>query len=59
MIDNMPTSIDYAAIGVRFNEHLSLFAGKQCVAYGGFEYDENPINIYQYSNMIDYMGKKK
>lgn len=56
MIDNMPESIDYAAIGVKFNEHLSLFAGKQGVAYGGFEYDENPINIYQYSNMIDYMN---
>ena len=56
MIDNMPESIDYAAIGVKFNEHLSLFAGKQGVAYGGFEYDENPINISQYSNMIDYMN---
>lgn len=56
MIDNMPTSIDYAAIGVRFNKNLSLFAGKQGVAYGGFEYDENPINIYQYSEMIDYMS---
>lgn len=56
MIDNMPTSIDYAAIGVKFNEHLSLFAGKQGVAYGGYEYDENPINIYQYSDMIEYMS---
>ena len=56
MIDNMPTSIDYAAIGVRFNKNLSLFAGKQGVAYGGFEYDENPINIYQYSDMIEYMS---
>ena len=56
MIDNLPTSIDYAAIGVRFNKNLSLFAGKQGVAYGGFEYDENPINIYQYSEMIDYMS---
>lgn len=56
MIDNLPTSIDYAAIGVRFNKNLSLFAGKQCVAYGGFEYDANPIEIYQYSEMIEYMS---
>lgn len=56
MIDNMPTSIDYAAIGVKFNKHLSLFAGKQGVAYGGFEYDMNPIEIYQYSDMIEYMS---
>lgn len=56
LIDNLPESIDYAAIGVKFNKHLSLFAGKQGVAYGGFEYDANPITIYQYSNMIDYMS---
>ena len=56
MIDNLPTSIDYAAIGVRFNKNLSLFAGKQGVAYGGFEYDVNPIEIYQYSEMIEYMS---
>lgn len=56
MIDNLPNSIDYAAIGVRFNKHLSLFAGKQGVAYGGFEYDANPIDIYQYSDMIEYMS---
>ena len=55
-IDNLPESIDYAAIGVRFNEHLSLFAGKQGVAYGGFEYDANPIEIYQYSEMINNMN---
>ena len=56
MIDNLPTSIDYAAIGVRFNKHWSLFAGKQGVAYGGFEYDANPIEIYQYSEMIEGMS---
>lgn len=56
MIDNLPESIDYAAIGVKFNKHLSLFAGKQGVAYGGFEYDANPIDIYQYSEMIENMS---
>ena len=56
MIDNLPTSIDFAAIGVRFNKNFSLFAGKQCVAYGGFEYDVNPIEIYQYSEMIENMS---
>ena len=56
MIDNLPSSIDYAAIGVKFNKNLSLFAGKQGVAYGGFEYDANPIEIYQYSEMIENMS---
>ncbi len=56
MIDNLPNSIDYAGIGVRLNGKFSLFAGKQCAAYGGIEYDVNPIEIYQYSEMIDNMS---
>lgn len=56
MIDNLPTSIDYAGIGIKLNNHFSLFAGKQCTAYGGFEFDLNPIEIYEYSDMIEYMS---
>ena len=56
MIDNLPNSIDIAAIGVQLNDKLSLFAGKQCAAYGGFEFDANPIEIYQYSELINNMS---
>lgn len=55
-IDNLPTSIDIAGIGVKLNNKFSLFIGKQCTAYGGFEFDLNPIDIYQYSDMIDNMS---
>ena len=55
-IDNLPTSIDIAGIGVKLNDKLSLFLGKQCAAYGGFEFDANPIEIYEYSDMIEYMS---
>lgn len=51
-IDNMPNSIDYAAVGYRFTKKFSMFAGKQSTVYGGFEFDENPIEIIQYSDMI-------
>ena len=56
MIDNLPTSIDYAGIGIQLNEQFSLLPGKQCAAYGGFEFDLNPIDVYQYCDMIDYMS---
>jgi len=56
MIDNMPTSIDIAGIGVKLSDKWSIFAGKQCAAYGGIEFDLNPIEIYEYSDMIDYMS---
>ena len=56
MIDNLPTSIDIAGIGVKLGDKFSIFAGKQCAAYGGFEFDANPIEIYEYSDMIEYMS---
>ena len=55
-IDNLPTSIDIAGIGVKLGDKFSIFAGKQCAAYGGFEFDANPIEIYEYSDMIEYMS---
>ena len=56
MIDNLPTSIDIAGIGVKLSDKFSLFLGKQCANYGGFEFDANPIEIYEYSDMIEYMS---
>ena len=56
MIDNLPNSIDIAGIGVNFTDKLSMFGGKQCAAYGGFEFDQNPIEIYEYSDIIENMS---
>ena len=56
-IDNMPTSsIDVAGIGIKTSDVFSMFLGKQCAAYGGIEFDLNPIEIYEYSDMVDYMS---
>ena len=56
MIDNLPTSIDWAGINIKLNDQFSLFAGKQCTAYGGFEFDLNPIDVYEYCDMIENMS---
>lgn len=53
--DNLLNSIDIAGIGLDFGK-WSLFLGKQCAAYGGIEFDLNPIEVYQYCDMIDYMS---
>jgi hypothetical protein len=55
-IDNLPTSIDVAGIGVKVTDDFSMFIGKQCAAYGGIEFDLNPIEIYEYSDMIENMS---
>ena len=55
-LDNMPASIDYAAVGFHVSDKFSVFAGKQCTAFGGFEFDLNPIEVYQYCDMLEYMN---
>ncbi len=52
--DNMPASIDWGGIGIQLSDQFSLFAGKQAAAYGSTEFDLNPIEIYEYSDMIEY-----
>lgn len=54
-LDNLPYSIDYAAVGYRITPNFYMFAGRQCTAFGGFEFDLNPIEVYEYSDMIEYM----
>ncbi len=53
-LDNLPTSIDYAAVGFQVTDKFSLFAGKQSVAYGGIDYDLNPIEVYEYCDLLDH-----
>ncbi|MBO5866201.1 MAG: OprO/OprP family phosphate-selective porin [Bacteroidaceae bacterium] len=55
-IDNLPNSIDFACLNFAVTDKFSISAGKQCAAYGGIEYDLNPIEIYRYSEMINNMS---
>lgn len=53
--DNFAKATDIMMMGYRFNDKLSIQAGKMCQIWGGFEFDVNPMNIYQYSDMVDNM----
>ena len=52
--DNILKSIDIMEVGFRYKK-VNFVVGKQCAAYGGIEFDLNPIEIYQYCDMIEYM----
>lgn len=52
--DNVLKSIDIMEVGFRYKK-VNFVIGKQCAAYGGIEFDLNPIEVYQYCDMIDYM----
>ena len=56
MIDNLPNSIDLAYLGFSVTDKFSISAGKLCAAYGGIEFDMNPIEIYRYSEMVNNMS---
>ena len=53
--DNLAKGIDVMMLGWKFNDHWQVNLGKMCQYWGGFEFDENPMFIYQYSDMLDYM----
>lgn len=54
-LSNLSRATDIASISLAVTPNLTITGGKQCTAFGGFEFDLNPIDIYQYSDMIDYM----
>ncbi|MDO4789552.1 MAG: porin [Porphyromonas sp.] len=54
-MDNLSASVDIAGIGVALSDRWSLFLGRQAVAYGGIEYDLNPIEVYEYADMLEYI----
>ncbi len=53
-IDNLSRSVDLAYIRVDVNDKFNFSAGKLCADWGAFEFDYNPIDIYEYSDIIEY-----
>lgn len=53
--DNFAKATDIMMVGYDFSDKLSVQGGKMCQIWGGFEFDENPMYIYQYSDMVDNM----
>ena len=53
-LDDFAKSMDLMMVGYRFR-HFAVEAGKICQHWGGFDYDENPMYIYQYSDLLNSM----
>ena len=53
--DNFAKATDIMMVGYNFNDKLSVMGGKMCQIWGGFEFDENPMFIYEYSDMVENM----
>ena len=57
--DNFAKATDYMMVGWKFNDTWSIQGGKKCQAVGSFEFDENPMFIYQYSDIEDNLDSSK
>lgn len=53
-IDNISRSVDLAFIRVDVSNKFSISAGKMCADWGAIEFDMNPIDIYEYSDIIEF-----
>lgn len=51
--DNLSSAIDLAFIGYNLSERTSIAIGKMTANWGGYEFDMNPIDIYQYNDIVD------
>src|SRR5688572_20916880 len=52
-IDNISRSTDMAYIKVDVTKSFNISAGKMCASWGGIEFDMNPIDIYEYSDIVE------
>ncbi|WP_432709340.1 porin [Pedobacter sp.] len=53
-IDNVVSATDMAYIGYNISDRTSVTFGKISAAWGGYEFELNPIDIYQYNDIIDH-----
>ncbi len=54
-MDKIIKGVDMAYINIKLgnDDKWELIAGKFCVDWGGIEFDLNPIDIYEYSDIIE------
>ena len=52
-IDKIIKGVDFAYLRIDLTEKLQLTLGKTFADWGGMEFDINPIDIYEYSDIIE------
>lgn len=51
--DNFAKATDIMMVGYHLDRRWTVMGGKMVQIWGGFEFDENPVYIYQFSDMCD------
>jgi hypothetical protein len=53
-VDKISNSVDLAFIRVDATPKWNFTFGKMCADWGGYEFDLNPIDIYEYNDIVEY-----
>lgn len=53
--DNLSMATDLFYVGFRLSDKVSILGGKVLHEAGGFEIYYNPIQVYEYSDFVDYI----
>jgi len=53
-IDNLSRSVDLAYLRFDLSDKISISGGKVCADWGAWEFDWNPIDIYEYSDIVEF-----
>ena len=55
-LDRFSKGTDLMYFGWKAKDNLSFIIGKQCQYFGGFEYELNPVFVYEYSDFLERMS---
>ena len=53
-VDNVNHSVDLAFIDIKVSKKVHASFGKLSADYGGYEFEANPIDIYQYNELLTH-----
>jgi len=52
--DNLKRNIDFLSVSVKMSPKLYLTLGKMISEWGGYEIDQNPINLYLFNDIVNF-----
>jgi Phosphate-selective porin O and P len=52
--DNIKRDIDFLLVSVKLSSKVQLTLGKMAAEWGGYEFDHNPINLYQFNDIVNF-----
>jgi hypothetical protein len=52
--DNLKRNIDFLSVTLKLNPKLYLTLGKMISEWGGYEIDQNPINLFLFNDIVNF-----